>query len=200
MTVGGHTRLPRPNSWLCRTHTSPFSLSGNSAEANLFLVAVRKQRRGKPLPGRCPETAQRQTSSWSLSGNSAEANLFLVAVRKQRRGKPLPGRCPETAQRQTSSWSLSGNSAEVDLTLALPRTTFEANLTLVPSAGSEPRCATLVPEWGGLCRLPPDVRFSMSVGPRGAVLRAWLAECEPVRHSDAAKTADRWASRGPRSG
>ena len=165
-------RCPEP----AHRRTSPWSLSGTSAEANLSLVAVRNQRRGEPLPGRRPEPAQRQTSPSVAVRNqrrgeplpgrcpepAAEANLSPVAVRNQRRGKPLPGRCPEPAQRRTSPWSLSEISAEANLTLAPPRTGFEANLTLVQSAGSEPRCATAVPEWDGLCGLPPDVRFSMS--------------------------------------
>ena len=204
MTAGGHTRLPRPDSRLCRTYTSPWSLSANSAQAHLTLAPPRtgfdanltlepaaSRCAGRtPLPGRCPATALRHTSPWFCRGPGSTQISPLV---------PSAGSEP-LCRTHTSPWALSGNSAEAHLTLALPWTGFDANLTLVPSFGSEPRCATVVPERDGLCRLSPNVRFSMSVGPRGAVPRASLAECEPGRHSDAVETADQWASRGPRTG
>ncbi len=81
MTAGGHTRLPRPDSRLCRTYTSPWSLSANSAQAHLTLAPPRTGFDAnltlEPAAGSEP-LCRTHTSPWALSGNSAEAHLTLA--------------------------------------------------------------------------------------------------------------------------
>ena len=84
MTARRHTRLPRPDSRLCRTHTSPWSLSGNSPEAHLTLALPRTGFDAnltlEPAAGSKP-LCRTHTSPWALSGNSAEAHLTLPLPR-----------------------------------------------------------------------------------------------------------------------